>query len=168
MVLVVIWGAAPRALRAQVPPQLALLTTPPAGVGTCLAVPTPAGQDSLRLHGRQLVMVSTTPRSARREITIFANDVGRIVRYAENVTRFNGVDGETGDGVVATLGTDGRWRGARLHNAAQVANGGRGPDGRSVLPPPVAVKRTPPRELSAAEQARVRDLAAWVARRCPA
>ncbi len=113
-------------------------------------------------------MVSAAPGAARREITVFVDSAGRVVRYADDASMFNGVDGGTGDAVVAALGRDGEWGGTWLHNAMQVANGGRGSDGRPLLPPRVAVKPTAPRALTAPERSRVRELAAWAARRCPA
>ena len=156
----------PGAARGQATPpaHLLALAVPPDSVGTCLALPQ---VDARGWQGRQLVMTSRTP-SGRRALTIYVDSAGRVARYAEQVSTFNGVDAGTGGSVVAALGADGAWHGFRTAVTTRLVNGGRGADGRRMLPPPVRATAGPRRALTATEQRRVRDLAAWVRTRCRA
>ena len=151
---------------AQGPARGEVLTMPPPATGACVAAPHPA-RDPRRWWGRRLVLAGPTP-TGRREGTIHVDSTGRTFNFGDGVwtTRHPGT--ELGGGVMAMFAADGQWHGTWVRYVKHVATNRRGPDGRSEYLAPTRGDRTVERGLTAAEQARVGELAAWMRTRCPA
>jgi hypothetical protein len=158
----------PASMRAQ--GYLTPLVTPPAAVGECarVAMARQSRADSLHVTGRRLV-VHGAHLGEQRQITVYVRN-GRPTLFMDAAFVVNSAISSMSGHVLARLDSAGGVRGQRLV-------------GMSVLPDSVLTMRhdvvalhrvaaqskniASHAPLSAAEQARVREMTAWLLKRCP-
>lgn len=144
------------------------LVTPPTSVGACKPVDAHRGPGDVAVTGHRLVLMSAPPGSSR-EITVFTRP-GRTV-YSDMAHSMTTVTSSTGGDVTAIIDSLGRVSGYHTRSTRTL------PASASQLPKDVneelrhirdstrtSTSRMP---LTAAEQARVRSMVAWMGRRCP-
>ena len=154
------------------PAYLRALATPPATVGTCLPLPASqrVGANGAPRRGARLAMTSRTP-AARREMTVVTTTDGRLASYQETAHASDlAHDRSGGETVFAAVAADGRLRGLRVTTTIAL------PAGTSRTRTPAALRDSTARAASSSQSApldeatqrRVRELATWLQRRCPA
>lgn len=149
------------------------LVTPPASAGTCMSVRPvrPIRGDTGVESGRHLVMKSMPPGDTR-DIIVYSQR-GRPVFYNDMTSVLLRPGASVGGNVLARIDSVGTVRGLRWRDSIAY------PDSVITMHPDTASLRrllaSRPREtgvtrapLTAAEEVRVRAMAAWLLRRCPA
>ena len=147
---------------AQTPSQFESLAMPAVDVGTCMPIP----GDTSSQRGRRLVMKSI-PSGRQREMTVMLGIGNGMIAYYENAFGMNGTHAGAGTSVNAILDSSGVFFGQRTETAVAY------PD--SIVPTDAASLRAmmkqastsvSTRALDDAEESKVRDLAAFVRKRC--
>lgn len=160
--------ALPTVLIAQGETHFQLLTVPPQGVGTCLAIDVPATPRAGRLTGQQFVVKARDP-DREREISVYQDFAGRAVRFAELGIISTGSRSADAFGVVGSIDTTGQVRGVRTQHSIQMASDG-GFDGidRAAMRAlrESATTRASNKPLDTPAQQQVQELVRWMRTRC--
>lgn len=158
----------PSSLAAQAPAYFKVLSIPPSTVGSCASMrPQRNAGDQVAIQYK-LVMTGQAP-NRRREITVFADTSGRAIRYAEMTDMATGVLSSAGEGIIANIDAAGRVAGFRIRNTVRSADTLAAPFDSAALKKgkPRAVVKSSNEPLDAASQRKVKQLVAFVRKRCP-
>lgn len=158
-------------LGAQAATSFQVLEVPAGQLGTCEA-PNAAAKIRLK-RGKaslsHLVLASLRPSLTTRDIYAFFDSTRHSVRLIDTDLDTEGLwGGGTGDIVIARIAPNGRVTGIFRHTVMRVIGGGVDSKGEPVLLPPIRRIQGRPRALDLAQQNKVRSLAEWMLRRCPA
>lgn len=156
-------------LGAQAATSFQVLEVPAGQLGTCEA---PKAAAKIRLKRRKVslshLVMASIPPGAHRDITAFSDSTGHAVLLFDMGVDTESLLGGTGDFVIARIAPGGRVTGTLRHSVMRVIGGGVDSKGEPVLPPPIRRIQSRPRALDVARQNKVRILAEWILRRCPA
>ena len=157
----------PQSVAAQGGAHFEALSTPPSNAGTCQPAAPLKGFDSVFVRGSRLVMKSLTP-GLSRELTLWLDRQGGFASYSEYTSAFDGKRTGRSSMVSAVLDRLGVMSGSRIDITVTV------PDS---LPNDVEATLRSIRERSRGEHStrpldveearRVRELAAFLRKRCP-
>jgi hypothetical protein len=168
LTLVLCIAHVPSSVAAQGSAYFKLLSIPPSTVGSCASTrPQRTAADQVAAQYK-LVMTGQAP-NRRREITVFADTSGRAIRYAEMTDMATGVLSSAGEGVIANIDTAGRVAGFRIRNTVRSADTLAAPFDTAALRKanPRAIVKSSNAPLDAASQRKVKELVAFVRKRCP-
>jgi hypothetical protein len=167
-VIVGLW--LPRLAVAQGNSYFAVLSTPPVKVGTCRPMPPPKRPEYANYQGRRLVIKSTPPGRSR-EMTLIGDPRGRTAVYSEMTSAASGLLTDTSFDVIAFVDTVRGVSGYQTRTITTVPESlfRRRFDSTTLRTMREQSKTDRSRHaLNADEQRRVRDLAAFLRKRCPA
>ena len=146
------------------------LTLPSNNAGTCsFHAAHKVGVAGNMVSRTELAIRTVTPGGSR-EISVFKDQAGRIVGYAEMSSIFIPPFSSKGDNIVATYAPDGRISGTWTHFTVQMSDSGLTRLDTASLRKmrDRAVRHSTQKSLDATDQKQVRALVKWLASRCPA
>lgn len=159
--------ALPDHLQAQGAAYFQSLSMPPQDVGTCSALAPPSSPRPARLRGQRLLMEGRDP-SREREIAIFFDESGKVVRFAEMGLVSTEATKADSYSIVAVIDSAGRAQGFITQHAIVLAGGGLERVDRAALRAmSEGATRASHKSLDAQAQGQVQTLVNWMRKRCP-